>query len=129
MELLQEFVNARVNMSDAEREVRERELLRRRRERAVVVGWWEAVRARRAVRATRPAAGQPGVRGGDAVAERWVGATAETVEPVAAELATSESVASEPVAVQPAAGAAAAAAQGGTDAVEAPARDLANAAR
>jgi hypothetical protein len=58
MELLQEFVSARVNMSDAEREVRERELLRRRRERAVVVGWFEAVRARRTVRAVRPAAGQ-----------------------------------------------------------------------
>lgn len=88
MELLQEFVSARVNMSDAEREERERELLRRRRERAVVVGWFEGLRARRAVRAARSGAAP-------VVAEATGATAAEAVGP----------------------------------AVDAPARDLANAAR
>jgi hypothetical protein len=56
MQLLEEYVNARVNAAEDARLREEREVLRRVRERSVVVRWREAAQARRTVRAARRAA-------------------------------------------------------------------------
>ncbi|UAJ78446.1 hypothetical protein IT072_14410 [Leifsonia sp. ZF2019] len=53
MGLLEEYVVARVNAADDARRMAEREVLRQRRERVVVVRWREALLARRTVRSAR----------------------------------------------------------------------------
>lgn len=61
MQLFDEFVATRVNAGEAERWAREREELRRVRERSVVVRWREALAARRIVRAAAAGAGRTAV--------------------------------------------------------------------
>jgi hypothetical protein len=55
MQLLEEYVNARVNAAEDARRQAERELLRQVRERGIVVRWREALQARRIVRTSRRA--------------------------------------------------------------------------
>jgi hypothetical protein len=50
MQLLEEYVNARVNAAEDARRQAEREMLRQVRERGIVVRWREALQARRIVR-------------------------------------------------------------------------------
>ncbi|WP_025158575.1 hypothetical protein [Leifsonia aquatica] len=56
MGLLEEYVTARVNAAEDARHRAEREVLRQRRERVVVVRWWDALHARRTVRGAGRAA-------------------------------------------------------------------------
>lgn len=55
MQLLEEYVNARVNAAEDARRQAEREMLRQVRERGIVVRWREALHARRIVRASQRA--------------------------------------------------------------------------
>ncbi|MFF2054056.1 hypothetical protein ACFVU2_20795 [Leifsonia sp. NPDC058194] len=55
MQLLEEYVTARVNAAEDARRLAERELLRQVRERGVVVRWREAAEARRVVHRSRRA--------------------------------------------------------------------------
>jgi hypothetical protein len=55
MQLLEEYVNARVNAAEDARRQAEREMLRQVRERGIVLRWRESLHARRIVRASRRA--------------------------------------------------------------------------